>query len=202
MRLQCGEQRFVGGRVGSSHVVDRIDETATEVVRPRSVGDGPREERVVRLSQPRRENLSAIGHIREVSGLRSECPRGNEFPRARMLGVGTTTRDDRFGSVRQSLESRPRKEAREASVVVLAPAFARVMMALSALDAHAEKQLAHRATGHFRLVERLEECGRTLTLNGSLNRENLTDELVVRTVRLKLFSQPACQPDRPLGRDF
>ncbi len=46
------EQFGVGRRVGDAHVVERIDDAPAEEVGPVAIGDGPGEERVLRVDHP------------------------------------------------------------------------------------------------------------------------------------------------------
>ena len=119
-----------------------------------------------------------------------------------MLVIGSRASHDRVSVVRQFLNRDAGEESGEAGVVVLAPTLARMVMTLSTLDPHAEKQLADRSAGDFRRVERLEKRRRTFALRRPLNRENLPNHFVVRSIRSELLSQPASQPDGSLRRNF
>ena len=55
-----GEERFIAGGIRGPEIIDRLDETASEVSRPDPVGDGAGEIRILRSDEPVCEGLAAV----------------------------------------------------------------------------------------------------------------------------------------------
>src|SRR5437660_448829 len=66
---------------------------------------------------------------------------GYRLARARVVHLNALLGEDGLGLAGQGLVPDPGEEAGQREVIVLAPAFGGMVMALGALDAHAEEQL-------------------------------------------------------------
>src|SRR5438067_1317105 len=51
-------------RIGAAEIVDRVDDAATEQVKPNAIDGGPREKGILRTRQPARQDLAPISMSR------------------------------------------------------------------------------------------------------------------------------------------
>ena len=136
---QFVEQRFVGGGVGGTHVVERLYQTAAEIVRPEPIGDGAGEEWIFRSGHPFGQDRTAVGSVAEVGDGRPQGLGRHRFAGARMAQLAALLGENRLAAAGQSFAAYAREEPGQGVIILLAPAVGRVMMALGTLNANAEE---------------------------------------------------------------
>ena len=148
--VEAVEQRVVAGGVGVAEVVDRLDDPAPDQVKPDPVDQALGEERVAGARQPGRQaDPPVLGRRvvedRAAQGLGLHRPAG-----ARLVDVARSGGvDDFFFREVALLATDLREERGETVIVVLRPALEGVVMALGALDAHAQEELGRGLDGRF-----------------------------------------------------
>ena len=200
---QRREQRFVGGRVGRAQVVERFHQATAKIVRPKPVRNRRRQKRIGRRCHPLGQRHPAILGRGEGLCRRAERPGGHRLRAAGLLGdlrsqINARLPDDRLGAAGQGLFRQSREHPGQRPVIVLAPAFRRMVVAFRALDPHTEKHLADRPGRDLRRAERLVQRGRSLGGRGTFCGDNLSHHRIVRAVLGKLPADPAGHRHRPL----
>ena len=148
---ECIEQIVVARRVRVAEVVDGVDDPFTHHVEPDAVGDGLRKERIARRSQPVGEGIATVVSRLHVGVADTDVARLHLLAGTRLRHFAIARNVHDFGTVdgwvRLAVRARigflfhTGKPCREAVVIVLRPAFKRVIVALRTLHSHAHKQL-------------------------------------------------------------
>ncbi len=116
--------------------------------------------------------------------------------------AGGANRDHRFAAEQTEflavLRTDTRKERCHAVVVTLAVLLERMMVALRALQPHAQKQLRRRFGQRRRIRIDAKEIGWTIGIDRTLCRHQFANELIVRLVGAKRFLDPVVQRPHPL----
>ena len=109
--------------------------------------------------------------------------------------------DDFFVGKVALLAADLREEGGEPVVIVLSPALERVIVALGALDAHAQEELGRGLDGRLGVAaDAVIVCG-GIAESRSLGGQQLADELVHRHVAFERLANPAMEDIGPLGLD-
>src|SRR5262245_16578703 len=137
------EQLGVGRRVGLTHVVLGLDQSAVEEMFPITIGKGFREITVVLRGHPIDERQARIVVDAERRG---RNPQAGGFHGllgflVGRLGDAALVKDNFLADLRAGLAPDAAEERAEAVVILLAPFLVRMMMALGALKALAEEKL-------------------------------------------------------------
>ena len=107
-----------------------------------------------------------------------------------MVQLGPFFRKDDFAAVGGRLVADAGEEAGEGVVILLAPFVRRMMVALGALNADAQKQLAERSAQVLRRGEHLVNGGRPLAGGVATGGDNRADPFVVGPILRELLAQP------------
>ncbi len=191
-----GEERFVGSRVGSSEIVDGVDDADTEKAGPDAVGDGAREVGVVGRSEPVGEGFAPVLRIVHRQGGCVERGGWLGFAGARLDEVAVWIDEERAFSVTAPCVAAPAfgadsgEQVCEGVVLVVSPFFERVVVALCAVDGESEERLTH-VFGHgFRVLVDGVEVGCALGKAVAFGDEHFAHDLVPRGVLGDLGTKP------------
>ena len=94
-----------------------------------------------------------------------------------------------------------REEGGKPVIIVLSPALERVIVALGALDSHAEEKLGGRLDGRLRVAADPIVVRRGIAKRRALGGQQGADKLVHRNVAFERFANPAMEGISPLGLD-
>ena len=196
------EQLVVAGGVGVAEVVDRLDDPPADQVKPDPVDQALGEERVVGARQPGRQADPPVFGRRVVEDRAAQRLGLHLAARARLADVARPGGVDHL-FVRQIalLAADLREEGGEAVIVVLRPALERVVVALGALNAHAQEELRRGLDGRFGIAADPVIVGGRVLERRAVGRQQLADQLVHRQVALQALANPAMEDVGPLGLD-
>ena len=121
-------------------------------MRPETVGDHPREERVVRCCHPVGQCLAAMSHCLGRQWWASQSGGGDEFARTRMFLILASLVEYFSASGGTSLACNSGEKPAECGIIGLGPFFKRVMVALRAFDTHTQEDLANTANQFLGVV--------------------------------------------------
>ena len=195
------EQRCVARRICRPQIVHRLNDSAPHQIGPYSINHHLSEERVLIRSHPRRQGLARIDVGLGRRRGRYACD-GKERPRIKHdLGQGMLHasrlrgQDHLFAARDRRRQSRPlmahaSKVGGETKEILLSPLLERMVMALGALQANAEKQLADHGRNLVRLAPIAEHGRRAVPPGAALSRHQLADELIVWLVLAKAVANP------------
>lgn len=199
-----GEERLVAGGIGDAEVIDGLDESAAEKVRPHAVHDGALEEFVVSAREPVREGDASIlagGHRDGLQGIE----------RARRLRFAGERRDEialgvaekhAFVGLRAVFGAHAGEEIREGVVLIVGPLFHRVVVAFRAADGGAEEGHADGFGALRRLVVEDEKVPAAVLECAAGGGEQITHHGVPRRVRGDVTADPVVIRPHGLRHEF
>src|SRR5205807_8753099 len=185
-------------------VVHRLDQAASEEVRPDTIHGGAGEERVVRRDQPIGQGATRVGLIAKLRRWTVWWTRRHHGARDGMFHAAAGREVERFGARgnrrRQAgaLLLDRSEERGELIEVVLAPFLVRMMVTAGAFESRAEEELAE----HRREVRRfapvaIDHRG-TVAMVRALDEEDFTHELIVGLVQPETVAQPLVEREHAL----
>ena len=215
------EQGRIARRIPGTDVVHRVDDPASKEVAPEPVHRGFGEVRVFLGSQPRCEGVPAVlsggdgsvfairhlrRHHRVVLGmldLAALIVVIDHFFGDLFVGVGFSATDEMVAAEGSRLEGHLGKEGAELVILVLGPAFERVIVAFVAVEPNPQKRLGN-IFGHLAGISQSPEviAGRIFK-GAALGEHQVAGELVEGTICRKLVADPAAEhPDTLLTQVF
>ena len=192
VRGQRIEQLGIRRRIGVAQVVLGFDETALEEVLPVAVHQCLGEERVVFLAHPVRQGQARIVIGRDVERRLAQAGWLQHHPRLAVLGLGhaALVEDEVLPGDGGGFAPDLAEESRHVVVLGLGPALKRVVVALRALHAHAEKELRHVLHLRGGLLHPLVPGHRRVRNDGAGAGEDLAHDLVVGRVGQQAVAHP------------
>ena len=203
---QVVQQLRIGRRVAGADVVQRLDQADAQQIAPQAIDVAAGEVRVVGRGDPGGDLLAPRGVFgRFMFAVEGEFGRGHglsavvdDFARRpvrhdlvqRLGALDRRAADLLVPGGRIGLQFQPGEERGGLEVLVLRPAFERVIVALVAVEPHAEEQMG----SVFHRVQRIAEDlvvrgGRVLAVR-SAGGQDFAHELVVRLARGQLSADP------------
>ena len=188
------EQFGMRWRIADAHVVDGIDEAAAEHARPEPIGDVAREVRVVAIHHPVGKHGAAIRSLGDLCLALAEQARLRDRTVAQVahLAVAAIPHDVLVG-IEPALLADLAEERGDAVVVVHRPPLERVVVALRALQSHAQEHLRGLLRDEMRLARDELEVGRRVRERRPRRSEQLAHRLVERALLLELRAQPTSE---------
>ena len=203
---QCVEQVGVRRRVGHPHIVGCVHDAAGEEVCPVPVGNGFGEERILQIHHPLDELVAGVvfgSHFHRCAVKRFD--RGGlvgAFIRHGAGGAGEDHLRLDLASLRvetglgQFFATDPPEERREAPVIVLAPLFVGVVVAVCTRQPLAEEHLGHIIDVVFRLLQFLVPDRGGVVGFVAGRGEDVPGEVAVRHVGGNRFLDPRMKRER------
>ncbi len=189
---KCCEQLGIGGRVGDTHIIEGIDDSLAEEMGPVAIGHGAGEEGILVGDHPVDQALPRVFASVECDGRAIEGLHDGWLLRAGVedrTGALVENRLPRAGlpllhdaGQRHDLTADLAEEGRHAPVIVLAPLFIGMVMALGAGHAHTQKELAGVVDKLLGLLHVAKPHGRGRLGFVADGRQNVAHKLVVRLI--------------------
>ena len=208
------QQLRVTRRVAGADVVHRIDQAAAEQVAPQPVDEAAGEERVFLRGGPAGKLLAAAGGRRHHAGVIKGEFRRRSHARAQVRHFAGPAVEDDLDEGLSAFDGRPfdplvlvlwvvfesdlGEVSRELVILVLRPAFERVVVALVAVEANAQEKLCGVLGRGARLAEHFVVGRRRVTERVAAGRQHLIGELIIRTVLRHGLPHPVPQGRRAL----
>ena len=183
------EQFLVAGGIGFAQVIHGLHQAHAEVVRPDAVHNGAGEVWIFRRDQPLGQMRAAVGggiHRQRLAIQRFGHlgPAGQRLHEIALSGV-----EHNLVAI-SDLGADAGEEVGHLVILVVGPLLHRVVVALGAIDRHAEEGLRGRLGHAARIVVQHEEVARPVDQRAALRGDKLAHEPVPRRVRLHLIPNP------------
>ena len=196
------EQLAVRRRVADPHVIHRVDDAAPQKVLPDQVGDVIGKIRIFLRRKPLAERGAAVAVLR-VGCLRAEKFRRHNRAGERVFCLAVATvEDDRLARILAFFPPDLLEKCDKALVVAHRPPVERMVVALRALDADAEKNLSRVLREFERIDLGLVIVGRRIFKVAAGGGKDVARDLVQRDVVRELVLQPVVVNERLLVADL